>query len=948
MSNTNYGNGTKNTGGANNSSFGAFALFSNTDASSNTAVGSNALLYNNGAYNSAFGAGAMCNNVTGTLNTALGSNALEGVKGSNSVGTANVAVGAQALFSNSSIQNTAVGIYSMMENTAGYASTAIGAASLEQNTQGYYNVAVGAAALRYAIGGVENVAVGYACLENTQSVENVAVGSACLENTQCGYNTAVGNAGLRYVDGTSNTAVGYHSLRGPAGQSVPNPRGGDGPATTITNVNFNTAIGFQAGKNIVAGSTGNTLLGSNTSITGAWSNSTAIGAGAQIQGDDEIRLGVTGTIVYADTIILTGPTGGTRSIGPDYTRMVVTKQEMTDYVAENGGSGGGGRGPTGPAGTDGAQGPKGDTGPAGTDGAQGPKGDTGPAGTDGAQGPKGDTGPTGTDGAQGPKGDTGPAGPAGANGSSSITGSQNITVSNGSVSLNTNLYNTTIRGLTLAGGSSNVSIGYTALHNNESISSTGQHNVAIGEYAIYENTTGSDNIAIGLNSLRRIKTGKNNIGVGSNTMDGCVYGEYNTAIGNSSLSTLSYDNDLNKVSYNTAIGNNSGTNANFGYYNTYIGAETKTLDSTLLYTHSTAIGAYAKITQSNQIQLGTSTETVNATRMTLDELITNDMASNRVVTKAYVDSKTAPSGGGTYTSGTNLTLSGTTFDLSSNITVTTINGLTLNYSTSGNTTIGSTLSNVTGGANIAIGSQALQSTTSGSNNTALGFYALKVNNTGSSNTAIGYQALSSNTTGADSNTAIGYQALSSNTTGDFNTAVGHNAGYNNNDNTLSQTGSYNLLLGYNTQYTNGITNSTAIGCNAKVATSNTIVLGTATEYVSIPGANADGLGLVITSKCSAASFNSTSDYRIKENVTNLDDTHTVDNLRPVTYTNTITNKPDMGLIAHELQAQYPMLVSGEKDGEQMQSVNYTGLIALLIKEIQVLKERVKTLELNKE
>jgi hypothetical protein len=118
--------------------------------------------------------------------------------------------------------------------------------------------------------------------------------------------------------------------------------------------------------------------------------------------------------------------------------------------------------------------------------------------------------------------------------------------------------------------------------------------------------------------------------------------------------------------------------------------------------------------------------------------------------------------------------------------------------------------------------------------------------------------------------------------------------------------------------------------------------------VSIPGANADGLGLVITSKCSAASFNSTSDYRIKENVTNLDDTHTVDNLRPVTYTNTITNKPDMGLIAHELQAQYPMLVSGEKDGEQMQSVNYTGLIALLIKEIQVLKERVKTLELNKE
>ena len=102
--------------------------------------------------------------------------------------------------------------------------------------------------------------------------------------------------------------------------------------------------------------------------------------------------------------------------------------------------------------------------------------------------------------------------------------------------------------------------------------------------------------------------------------------------------------------------------------------------------------------------------------------------------------------------------------------------------------------------------------------------------------------------------------------------------------------------------------------------------------------------IIISGQCTAASFNATSDYRIKENVTNLDETHTVDNLRPVTYTNMIINKQDMGLIAHELQAEYPMLVSGEKDGDQMQSVNYTGLIPILIKEIQDLKERVLNLE----
>jgi hypothetical protein len=38
------------------------------------------------------------------------------------------------------------------------------------------------------------------------------------------------------------------------------------------------------------------------------------------------------------------------------------------------------------------------------------------------------------------------------------------------------------------------------------------------------------------------------------------------------------------------------------------------------------------------------------------------------------------------------------------------------------------------------------------------------------------------------------------------------------------------------------------------------------------------------------------------------------------------------------------MVTGEKDGEQKQSVNYIALIGLLIKEIQQLKERINILE----
>jgi hypothetical protein len=96
--------------------------------------------------------------------------------------------------------------------------------------------------------------------------------------------------------------------------------------------------------------------------------------------------------------------------------------------------------------------------------------------------------------------------------------------------------------------------------------------------------------------------------------------------------------------------------------------------------------------------------------------------------------------------------------------------------------------------------------------------------------------------------------------------------------------------------------------------------------------------------CTATSFTSTSDYRIKENTKLLDNTFSIDNLKPVTYRNKLTEKQDIGFIAHELQEEFPYLVTGEKDGENMQSLNYIGLIGVLVKEIQDLKKRVSILE----
>jgi hypothetical protein len=105
-----------------------------------------------------------------------------------------------------------------------------------------------------------------------------------------------------------------------------------------------------------------------------------------------------------------------------------------------------------------------------------------------------------------------------------------------------------------------------------------------------------------------------------------------------------------------------------------------------------------------------------------------------------------------------------------------------------------------------------------------------------------------------------------------------------------------------------------------------------------------GFTMDVNGNIRAVGLTQTSDYRIKENVQTLDGSYTVDLLRPVSYYNTISKHNDIGLIAHEIQEHYPELVNGEKDAIDYQSVNYTGIIGVLIREIQELKKRVAELE----
>ncbi len=154
-----------------------------------------------------------------------------------------------------------------------------------------------------------------------------------------------------------------------------------------------------------------------------------------------------------------------------------------------------------------------------------------------------------------------------------------------------------------------------------------------------------------------------------------------------------------------------------------------------------------------------------------------------------------------------------------------------------NTAIGYRAMNVTNNAiqNVAVGMNALLVNTTGSQNTAVGYGVMSANTDGLRNVAMGMSALNANTSG-DDNVAIGYQSLLSNSLGNFNVGIGSQALQNTTASNnvaigvgagaFNTSGSDNTFLGNGANATvNNLTNATAIGTNASVSQSNTLVLG---------------------------------------------------------------------------------------------------------------------------
>jgi hypothetical protein len=102
----------------------------------------------------------------------------------------------------------------------------------------------------------------------------------------------------------------------------------------------------------------------------------------------------------------------------------------------------------------------------------------------------------------------------------------------------------------------------------------------------------------------------------------------------------------------------------------------------------------------------------------------------------------------------------------------------------------------------------------------------------------------------------------------------------------------------------------------------------------------------ISITASATSYNTSSDYRLKQSVEPLaGGLAKLKSLAPKTFEFKV--EPDVkvdGFIAHEVQAVVPQAVTGEKDGEQMQGLDMSKLVPVLVAAVQDLSAKVEALE----
>jgi hypothetical protein len=427
---------------------------------------------------------------------------------------------------------------------------------------------------------------------------------------------------------------------------------------------------------------------------------------------------------------------------------------------------------------------------------------------------------------------------------------------------------------------------------------TGTDNTASGWKALFSNTTGYQNTASGAAALYSNTTGFQNVAVGLGALSDNTGGDYNTATGTYALleNTTGFENTADgfEALFSNTTGQANAASGYYALYNNTTGAYNAASGVQALYSNTTG----GSNTASGALALYNSTANFN-TADGFFALYTN-------------------------TTGQQNTAVG-------------IQALDMNTTGSTNTAVGaySLYRNTTGTPNTAIGANALFNNTTGTYNTATGYYALEANTTGTNNTTSGTYTLANNTTGYY-DTAMGVSALADNTTGIENTAIGAFACQ------TQTTGNDITCTGYATEAVGqNIRNATAIGAHASVRVSDAVVLG---SVAGVNGAKTTArVGIGTTSPTNlltlgqgfgpsiADGWTTYSSRRWKTNIQTLHGALAkVERMRGVSYDLKANGQHEVGVIAEEVGAVVPELVTYEANGKDARGVDYSRLTALLI------------------
>ncbi len=148
-------------------------------------------------------------------------------------------------------------------------------------------------------------------------------------------------------------------------------------------------------------------------------------------------------------------------------------------------------------------------------------------------------------------------------------------------------------------GHSDAAYGFEALFSN----TTGTWNTGLGNQALYSNTTGNYNSGIGSGALYTNTSGNGDVANGLNSLYYNTTGSWNTAVGIYALenNTTGFEN--------VAIGDSASFNNTTGYDITAVGAFAGPNSISTNLTNSSAFGAGATLTASNQVVIGNSSVT---------------------------------------------------------------------------------------------------------------------------------------------------------------------------------------------------------------------------------------------------------------------------------------------------------------------------------------------------